>query len=61
MIGMKLNKKCPNCKGTLYQDTDGQEEYFVCLMCAREFDLDMRPKRMNVSELYTRYRIKNNQ
>ena len=45
---MKLETKylkCPYCKtGVLYEDYDGYERYAVCIMCAREFELDGSPR-----------------
>ncbi len=37
---------CPHCGGVLIQDFDGYDNYLTCLMCAREFDLNMCPRRM---------------
>lgn len=55
---MKLVRKCPNCGGILERNEDEKEIYLTCLMCAREFDLNMKPRSMTPEELTSRYGIK---
>ncbi len=40
--------RCPHCGGILNTENDGYENYFTCLICAREFDLDLKPRRMTI-------------
>ena len=61
MTGTKSERKyhnCPRCGGVLYIDNDGYEDFFNCMDCSREFDLDMIPRRMSTIELKTRKGIK---
>ena len=51
-------KICPNCNGWLIQDNDRYEDYLVCIVCAREFNLGMRSRRMTPEELYSRCGVK---
>ena len=43
--------KCPNCSGLLYPENDMYENYLLCIMCSREYNLDMTSKRMTPAEL----------
>ncbi len=50
--------KCPNCKiGILALDYDGYEKGYTCVSCARQFDLEIRPKRVIAKEFKARYKI----
>lgn len=55
--GLKLKLKCPNCGGVCYQDTDGYEDYFTCIYCAREYNGDLTSRRMTPEQLKARYGI----
>ena len=50
IIGKKLKQKypdCPRCGGLLSLDIDGYEDFLTCIMCARQFELDLNPKKEN--------------
>ena len=57
MIGMRFAKPCPNCGGLLHQENDGREDYLSCLICSREFSLELKPRRMDVEELKKNFGI----
>ena len=40
-----IRMRCPHCGGYLYLDEDKYEKYFTCMVCAREYDLDGKPRR----------------
>lgn len=40
---MKRIKLCPHCRGFLLPDTDGYKDYYTCLICGRQFKLDLTP------------------
>ncbi len=50
---------CPHCGGLLNRDYDGYEQYLVCLMCGRMFDLNGETMRMTPIECKTRYGVEN--
>ena len=39
--------RCPRCGGLLQLGNDGYEDYLTCLMCARQFELNLTPKKIN--------------
>ena len=39
--------KCPRCGGLFHLDYDEYEMYLTCIMCARQFELDLNPRRVN--------------
>ena len=43
--------KCPNCSGLLYPENDMYENYLLCILCSREYNLDMTSRRMTPAEL----------
>ncbi len=47
-----ISNRCPHCHGLLISDWDGQGEYRVCAMCAREFDLKGNPRRIPQLQFY---------
>ncbi len=37
---------CPNCSSNLFSpQTNGCEDFYTCMMCAREWDKDLNPIR----------------
>lgn len=38
---------CLHCGGVLYLDYDWWGKYYTCLNCAREFEPDMKPRRVD--------------
>ncbi len=56
--GLTSRPRCPNCGHTLYRDNATTENYLTCLMCAREFDVELNSRRMTPYELHKRYGIK---
>ncbi len=50
-----MQTKCPHCGRMLREDGyDGYEKYLTCGVCAREFELNMLPRRMTPQELKKR-------
>ena len=49
--------KCPNCGGFFSLENDTTEDYLLCGICAREFDMELRRRRMTPQELEARYGI----
>ena len=39
--------KCPHCGGLFHLDNDGYEDYFTCIMCARQFSIDLNHRPVN--------------
>lgn len=50
--------RCPHCGSVLLPEYDGYEDYQTCMMCAREYDLDGKPRRMPQVEFKQRYGIR---
>lgn len=55
---MRFVKRCPNCSGLLHRENDGSEDYLSCLICSREFTLDLIPRRMSAEELAKNFGIR---
>ncbi len=49
---------CPHCGGIPYLDNDGYENLIVCSACAREYNPQMIPLRMQPQQFSSFYGLK---
>ena len=49
-----LLDKCPYCGSFLCLEYDGYDDYYTCIVCARQWDLDGKSRRMTPKELEKR-------
>ena len=49
--------RCPQCHGLLNKENDGFEDFLICIMCAREFKLDLSPRITSTFNLVFDYGI----
>lgn len=52
---------CPRCNGVLVRQITPNDEILTCLICSREYNIDMTPRRMTVKEMQQRYNIRWNE
>ena len=52
ITGLRLDKKCPNCGGMVWGESDGYENYYTCVHCAKQFDLQMKSRSMTPQRLF---------
>ncbi len=57
ITGMRLKPKCPRCHSFMYLENDGNEDYFLCANCAREFDLNLEGRRILADDFVKRIGI----
>lgn len=49
--GIQSRVRCPNCGSACYFNNDLYENYYTCISCAKEFDMDMKPRRLTAEGL----------
>ncbi len=55
---MMFIDRCPHCGGTMIKDHDDCGDYYSCLYCSHEFNMDLTPMRVTVQQLYKQRGIK---